>query len=212
MKFLYSKVIKQNSWKQYHDVREGCDRGFPLRPKNTEQTLFWLKTGCFSARLFMSISYFCLPFFLLKARFIVENMRLQVPSWVLDNIPPGGATGRSQSNTALTSSMLLSTQYPFPCKISSPAGREQCLAIGFVEIRSLCPSVLHFLTTVPQNVDWMLNILTVLPFFAKRYLEEWLFEIFSMEKFCKLKWSVYKNKWGIISASFLPTCNIELHS
>lgn len=156
---------------------EGCDRGFPLRPKNTEQTLFWLKTGCFSAHMFMGIDYFCLPFFLLKARFIVENMRLQVPSWVLDNIPPGGATGRSQSNTALTSSMLLSTQYPFPSKISSPAGREQCLAIGFVEIRSPCLSALHSLTTVLQNVDS--KILTVPPFFAKRYLEEWLLEIFS---------------------------------
>lgn len=52
----------------------------------------------------MSVSYFWLPFFLLKARFIVEKVCLQGPSWVSDNVPPGREAGRTELNTALTSS------------------------------------------------------------------------------------------------------------
>lgn len=110
----------------------------------------------------MSISYFCSPFFLLKARFIVEKVSLRGPSWVSANIPPGKAAGRSELKMALTSSLhykaeSLKTNCLFLQKKSPPSESEamfSCQNVFKLKSQAICITVVyHWATSHSSSVE-----------------------------------------------------------
>lgn len=75
----------------------------------------------------ISTSYSCSPFFLLKARFIVENVRLRGSSGASAFIPPGKAAGRTELKMALTLFLKMFFFFP-PAKQSPPSASELMLS------------------------------------------------------------------------------------
>lgn len=59
---------------------------------------------------YTSGGYVCSPFFLLKARFIVETVCLCGPSRISANIPPGKAAGRRELKMVSTTSIQQKTE------------------------------------------------------------------------------------------------------